>query len=55
MDQADIRTSVNVVGFLAGRKCRRVEVLLHVPRVSVQEFQIESGTRIIDCEIGAAA
>jgi len=25
-----------------------------VPRVSVQEFQIEGGTRIIDCEIRAA-
>ena len=55
MDEADIRTSVTSSDFWWAARAADLRFLLHVPRVSVQEFQLESGVRTIDCEIGAAA
>ena len=55
MDQANIRTSVASSDFRWTAIAADLKSLLYVPGVSVQEFQIESGMRIIDCEIGAAA
>jgi hypothetical protein len=47
MDQADIRTSVTSSDFWWAACAAELKFLLCVPRVSVQEFQIEGRTRII--------
>ena len=47
MDQADIRTSVTSSEFWWAASAAELKFLLYAPRVSVQEFQIESGTRIL--------